>query len=636
MSKKLLSVGVALALVATVLVGVGAQTASADAAQCSLVTTLINAGLIPADKVATAKAAAGCDAAMSSSYTFTRDLTVGSTGADVTALQNKLGVTPATGYFGAITKAAVVAYQAANGITPTSGFVGPITRAKLNYVAPVVVPATPATPSTSLEGTSGEIADVTKISTYNNEEVGESESDVKVLGAEIDASKDGDIGLKSVKLEFISSGSNQSTRITDYIDSVNIVLGSKTVATVDASDFNKDSTGDYTKTITLDNAVVLADETAKLYVTVDAVNTFDSGDIANTDWNLTLVNVRYVDGSGVVTTEDAAGDLAITVPVDFVSFSTSADTKFKISLDSSSPKADVVVVDDEDTTDGIVLLKGQILVDGNSDVVLNELPITLVNSSSTGSLSAITGNLILTIDGDDYSESVNATTSSATTTFDNLDLTLTAGKTYKFTVSADINNIDTGFDAGDALTASLTATNREYIDVENEQGDQLASSEKSGAALGKAQTFYVSGINVKVNSASGVVTSNDGPANDSVTYTVSFTVSAFGDAIYISSATTTDSEYLYTGTAPTVNESRISASDTDSLDAGSPSYDYFYVADGDSRTFTYTSILTATGTASTISNFKLSDIGWGLDPASIESYTGNLDASAVPASKLLN
>jgi hypothetical protein len=64
--------------------------------------------------------------------TFTRSLTVGSRGADVTALQNVVGISPATGYFGNFTLAAVKAYQTAHGISPVSGYVGPLTRSVLN------------------------------------------------------------------------------------------------------------------------------------------------------------------------------------------------------------------------------------------------------------------------------------------------------------------------------------------------------------------------------------------------------------------------------------------------------------------------------------------------------------------------
>jgi len=69
-------------------------------------------------------------------HTFTKYLQVGSTGSDVTALQQLLIVggflkTTASGYFGVLTKAAVQAYQSAHGVQPL-GVVGPATRAVLN------------------------------------------------------------------------------------------------------------------------------------------------------------------------------------------------------------------------------------------------------------------------------------------------------------------------------------------------------------------------------------------------------------------------------------------------------------------------------------------------------------------------
>jgi peptidoglycan hydrolase-like protein with peptidoglycan-binding domain len=89
-------------------------------------------------------------------YAFNTNLTVGSTGADVVALQTWLissgysipsiaSGAAAKGYFGSQTKAAVVAYQAANGI-PNTGFVGPLTRAKLNG-SPVATPVTSGCPA---------------------------------------------------------------------------------------------------------------------------------------------------------------------------------------------------------------------------------------------------------------------------------------------------------------------------------------------------------------------------------------------------------------------------------------------------------------------------------------------------------
>ncbi len=69
-------------------------------------------------------------------YTFARDLSVGSTGTDVTELQRTLTslgfyTGPITGYFGPLTASAVSAFQAARGLQSV-GRAGPQTRALLN------------------------------------------------------------------------------------------------------------------------------------------------------------------------------------------------------------------------------------------------------------------------------------------------------------------------------------------------------------------------------------------------------------------------------------------------------------------------------------------------------------------------
>ena len=71
-----------------------------------------------------------------SGYKFYSPLGLGSEGADVTQLQNRLTTDgyysgPITGYFGSLTMAAVKRYQSAHGLDPL-GFVGPATRAALN------------------------------------------------------------------------------------------------------------------------------------------------------------------------------------------------------------------------------------------------------------------------------------------------------------------------------------------------------------------------------------------------------------------------------------------------------------------------------------------------------------------------
>lgn len=73
-------------------------------------------------------------------YTFNKDLTMGSTGPDVVALQKYLvrsglmvmPVGVSYGYFGSITKQAVAMYQSKNNIKPVAGYFGPLTRKHLN------------------------------------------------------------------------------------------------------------------------------------------------------------------------------------------------------------------------------------------------------------------------------------------------------------------------------------------------------------------------------------------------------------------------------------------------------------------------------------------------------------------------
>jgi hypothetical protein len=67
---------------------------------------------------------------------YARNLTVGSRGADVTALQNHLIAkgylaSTATGYFGGLTKSALVKLQKEMGL-PSTGYFGPMTRGALN------------------------------------------------------------------------------------------------------------------------------------------------------------------------------------------------------------------------------------------------------------------------------------------------------------------------------------------------------------------------------------------------------------------------------------------------------------------------------------------------------------------------
>lgn len=127
--------------------------AVASAATVEELTAQINALLAQVQALQAAQAPSSTVAA----HVFSVDLTVGSKGDDVVALQTVLvskgfltmpaGV--AMGYFGNLTKAAVAAWQASAGISPAAGYVGPKSRAALNAMGSSTTTTTTTTPVTT-------------------------------------------------------------------------------------------------------------------------------------------------------------------------------------------------------------------------------------------------------------------------------------------------------------------------------------------------------------------------------------------------------------------------------------------------------------------------------------------------------
>lgn len=121
--------------VATLLAAI--QAAQSQLAQIlAQITSLSNTLSQLAAKVSVSAQTSSASTSVSFSGTFTQYLALGSEGAEVTVLQNKLKTLgfysgSITRYFGSLTEAAVKAYQSARGISPL-GYVGPSTRAALN------------------------------------------------------------------------------------------------------------------------------------------------------------------------------------------------------------------------------------------------------------------------------------------------------------------------------------------------------------------------------------------------------------------------------------------------------------------------------------------------------------------------
>ncbi len=523
-------------------------------------------------------------------YMHTVTLKVGSTGSQVMSLQQTLNMTSckvstvgagAPGFetttFGLKTKAAVQCFQASQGLT-ADGVVGPMTGAKLYVVSNGSVSgnfpagctsaagystvngqrcdATPAglpagctttagyspqtgqacsggssTPAGGLNGTVGSL-DYSLVSSLSNEEVGEDASDVKVAGLELDAdNSDSDVRITSVKLVF-AQGTATNDDFDEFADDVTVWLGSTKVGSADASEFNDDN--DYTKTITLNNAVVDMDDSEDLVVAVSGVSNVDSGDEGDT-WTVDFRQIRFVDAQGATTTEDPTES---PVTFSFLSFASANDVELKASLNSDEDDindAHNLVVDDNDETDNVAILAFTLEAAGDSDINVSEIPVKLTTndliSDVVQSVDLYHGTTKI------GSEDASAAATTETITFDDLDIDIDAGDEEEFTVKVTLYNTDDYTDGSTTLKAELTSTQVDAIDAEDETGEEVSTTDLTGTALGGTHTLSTTEATIDVTNVTEVGTSTDADdAYEQGTFTFYVTISAENGAVDVDAA----------------------------------------------------------------------------------------------------
>lgn len=619
--------------VALAVLFVGVQFASAALTQTQK-EALMALGFTSSQIAALEGLSMGGGSSCSGSYVHTMTLKVGSKGSQVAAMQSVVGAT-ADGNFGPMTKAKVMSFQSMKGLV-ADGVVGPATGAAIANASANCGnnggSDNGSSGSSSLDGDFGTINDVTKLSAYNNEEVGEDESDVKVAGFEVEATNDGDIAVTAMKVTFTITNASGSDNLDDYADSVSIWMGSKKVGEVDADDFSEGASGVWSRTIQTSNAIVRADETEKFYIAVDAVSSFDSGDIDSEVAVVDLNNIRFEDGSGVVTTESGVGDIgSIDSTVDFVSFSAAANTELKFSKDSDSPVAGIVVVNDEDGKDDVLLLKGKMKLNGSSDLMIDELPFTITVGGGD-ELADIASDIILVLDGEEYTETAATTTgtTAGTITFDNLDFDMSAGDTVEFEIRANVFGTD-DHGEGDSLTASFTSDNRSAIDAEDEAGDQVSDSDKSGTAVGEALEIRSKGVEVTLVSTSENLVGD----NVSASFTLVFKVKAIGDDVYVGTVANSSKYGIAvensSGTATTVGVSHtISNSGGNGNSTSTTSGGNWKINEDTSVTITIQSFAASASVAADAYRSSLSSLYWTDDDTdavttSDNSYSSDMD-----------
>lgn len=425
-------------------------------------------------------------------HQFNTNLTVGSRGADVIALQEMLVagghlVMPAgvaKGYFGSLTKAAVAKWQMANGVSPAVGFFGSITRAKLNGMV-VTVPGTPGTtancptgwictqPGGSITTPGAEGTLTVTTGTISNSTVYSGDVMQPILAFKAKATNS-DIAIQRVKLD-LGTISNIYSKVYSKVYLVNEAGQTLASSDLNSSTVVKDSDNRYYITIVGFSSVVPKDMTKNYTVKVD-VRSVSSGssDLTSHTVRLAANGVRGVDGAGVnqyspilVTDVSKAVTLAATL---------SDSATLAISLSSATPLAREVVASlgsNNDESDKVVMLMFDVRAE-KDNVIITDLV-----ASTTGTLVApgnTTASTTYLYDGDTLIGS--GSTSGSDTTFTDINFTVPKGVTKTLTLKSDIR-------VANATQKTYVASVFPYgITAENSVGDTIGFASVTGSATG--------------------------------------------------------------------------------------------------------------------------------------------------------
>jgi peptidoglycan hydrolase-like protein with peptidoglycan-binding domain len=488
-------------------------------------------------------------------YAFNANLTVGSTGADVVALQTALMAAghdipaiasgaAAKGYFGSQTKAAVQAYQVAKGIVnPGTGFVGPLTRGVLNGSAvvvatgPVVCPVgydctpkaggAPVTGGAGLVGGAGNIT-VTQTATDVVDKVLTGDTE-KVLGLRVEASGS-DVRVTNVRVKFTAAvDSSASDRLTSYADKVIIYADGKEVGSLDTSSFIRDSAGVFSASIPVSQIVRMGSgNRVNFHVGFKAVESIDSDNDGSTnDWTALFISMRYEDATGVVLT-DSTGSLSNGgIYVDRVS--SSSEVKLRMAEGLNNPKTSNIKVSTSDTTD-VVLAEFTLKAEG-ADMYFDQL-IASTTITGTTNVSDIASDFYLVRGSSTLAEVAGSTGTSQALTFSLVDTErISSGETMTYKIVAKVKAIastNTGstFGGGDTITASTSATVWNINAKANSDGKSI--TERAGSVTTYTQTLYNEGIAVTKVGEDFTSQPNDTAANVAGEFKVTLKITNFG------------------------------------------------------------------------------------------------------------
>ena len=584
-------------------------------------------------------------------YTWTRDLTNGSEGADVMKLQQflnsypdlRLGATGAgsagmeTMYYGPATAAAVSKMQVMfraevltpNGLVNPTGYFGPSSRAKANglCVAPVVTP-TPGDEDGTDEEDEDEEGDMTlsgegSLVTFEIDdeetEVSEGDEDVPVMRLTLEA-EDGDVEVARLGFYLTADNgtTNQEDEPWDVFTEVSLWVDGDKIASFEADDegeYIDDDAGTEEFRFSNLGLILDEDEEVEVLVAVSVMNSVDGSDVSNAaKWNIEPSEVRYFDADGVATTEDELDEMdrgqtdgnEETFDIEEEGVDDGAD----VESSSSNPDAATLLVDeDTDDSDELTVHLFDIEVDNDSgDLEVGDayVDVTMSNpaaNADVGGQDDVLDEIFMTIDGvtvegeattlgTDNEDDVIASSSNTVVRylfeFDQ-DVVLEGDEDYEVEISMSFRGQDNGADYENGLTVETSVTGSQWEVEGSENDNELSGSDDS-------ETHTLATVIPVITDTDFTVSPNETDTAGTISY--EFTMEAdgenditfsFGDVDAVNGATD-DVRFTITG-GVAVSNAVITQVTGDAVATGSTGWT---LADGDDATFSLDVTLAST------------------------------------------
>ena len=576
--------------------------ATVEELQAQINALLAQLSTLQAQLAALTGAPAGVPAACAG-ITFTVNLTVGSSGNDVKCLQAYLNVTPQTGYFGPLTKAAVISFQeqyAAEVLTPLgltagTGFVGAKTRAKLNALLVAAPPVTP--PVTGKEGTLAVTAAPTPIDAdiiyVGQEKKAVAGLYVKALGS--------DVKLSRIDINF-------TTRPWLNISTITIADGTTDVISYDVTQANtiEVTVGSaYTIRITGLNITVPDGTTKTLNIKVNPkLVVGDTSELIT--YQIPTNGLRGTDGAGI---DQYAPSTALTARTFTIATASGA---LALSTNAGNPVERAVIGSASAITENVELLRLDVKATINDVIISKVTTAAITDTDGAGALQTLK-----LYDGDTLLAATSTVTGQAHV-FSPLNLRVSKDTTKTLSIKADIP-IVTAAKLNASTSVSVAATG-----ITSADAGTFASITASGAtAAGNKIHLYTTAPSLALVSTS-IATTREGRADASNTISaigkIKFNVTALGGDVYVGTTTGTG----ITAAAATAASTSITSDYTSNATVDSSTY--WLVRQAETKWFEVTSLLTNTTTLAYFTYVKISQIKWGTTTSAVYTW----DWSTIP------